>query len=201
MEEYAQATAFVPKSCEDEVHDVLVELRKAAGGGEKDGSNEAYFDAGQNAIVPANTERYYRIMMHGGAESWNVRDIHMMDVVDRLMAFHGSGAKSIVWVHNPHVGDARATDMKRAGMVNLGQLARGRARQKNDSVVLAGFGTYRGSTIAAKAWGEEMEIMPVQAAIVGSWDIFFHKMGAVNRLVTFDSGDDIPKIPKGQRER
>ena len=92
MEEYAQATAFVPKSCEGEVHDVLVELRKAAGE-ENDGSNEAYFDAEQKAIVTANAERYYRIMVHGGAGSWNMREIHLMDALDRLMAFHGSGAK------------------------------------------------------------------------------------------------------------
>lgn len=197
VEEYARATAFVPDSCEDEVRDMLVELRKAAGG-ENDGNREAYFNAEQNAIVTANAERYYRIMMHGGAESWNLRDTHMMDALVRLMEFHGSGAKSIVWAHNTHVGDARATDMKRAGMVNLGQLARERAA-KNDGVVLAGFGTYRGSVIAAKAWGEEMDIMPVPPAMEGSWDSFFHNTGAVNRLVTFDSGDDIPKIPKGQR--
>ena len=46
----------------------------------------------------------------------------------------------------------------------------------------------------------EMEIMPIPAAMEGSWDSFFHNIGAVNRLVTFDSGDDMPKIPKGQRE-
>ena len=72
-------------------------------------------------------------MMKGGAASWNVRDHHMMNTLERLMKFHGSGAKSIVWAHNTHIGDARATDMRQARMVNLGQLAREQAGR--DSVV------------------------------------------------------------------
>lgn len=125
---------------------MLVELRKT--GYYKQDGKEAYFNAEQNAIVAENAELYYRTMMRGGAESWNVRDRHMMDTLARLMKFHGSGAKSVVWAHNTHIGDARATDMKRFGMVHLGQLAREQAGQ--NSVVLVGFGTYRGSVIAAK---------------------------------------------------
>jgi erythromycin esterase-like protein len=144
VEEYARATAFIPESCEDEVADMLLEMRYKAGedGGRfKDDSREAYFNAEQNAVVTKNAELYYRTMMKGGAASWNVRDHHMMNTLERLMKFHGSDAKSIVWAHNTHIGDARATDMRRAKMVNLGQLAREQAGQ--GSVVLVGFGTYR----------------------------------------------------------
>jgi erythromycin esterase len=135
--------------------------------------------------------------MHGGAASWNVRDHHMMNTLERLMKFHGSrDAKSIVWAHNTHIGDARATDMSRAKMVNLGQLAREQAGR--DSVVLVGFGTYKGSVIAAKEWGEPMESMTVPAAINGRWDSFLHSLDdddvGRNKLLTFA---DIHKIEAG----
>lgn len=194
VEQYARATAFIPESCKEEVHNMLVELRKT--GYYKQDGKEAYFNAEQNAIVAENAELYYRTMMRGGAESWNVRDRHMMDTLARLMKFHGSGAKSVVWAHNTHIGDARATDMKRFGMVNLGQLAREQAGQ--NSVVLVGFGTYRGSVIAAKEWSERMEVMPVPPAIDGSWDSFFHLTGGSRLLTTLDD-PDIPAVAKGQR--
>ena len=163
VEEYARATAFIPESCEDEVMDMLIKLRqKTSEREEGDGrlkgdGREAYFNAEQNAVVAKNAELYYRTMMHGGVASWNVRDHHMMNTLERLMKFHGTNAKSIVWAHNTHIGDARATDMRQAKMVNLGQLAREQAGR--DSVVLVGFGTYKGSVIASKEWGEPMERM------------------------------------------
>jgi erythromycin esterase len=198
VEGYARATAFIPESCEDEVMEMLIELmHKASEEGEGDGrlkeeddGQEAYFNAEQNAVVAKNAELYYRTMMHGGAASWNVRDHHMMNTLERLMKFHGNDAKSIVWAHNTHIGDARATDMARAKMVNLGQLAREQAGREN--VVLVGFGTYKGSVIAAKEWGEQMERMPVPSAIDGSWDNFLHSLDdniGWNKLLTFDDID------------
>ena len=148
VEEYAKATAFIPESCEDEVADMLIELRRKAGGEDDDNDGrfkadgrEAHFNAEQNAVVARNAELYYRTMMHGGAASWNVRDHHMVNTLEHLMKFHGSDAKSIVWAHNTHIGDARATDMRQAKMVNLGQLAREQAG--HDNVVLVGLGTLR----------------------------------------------------------
>ena len=197
VEGYARATAFIPESCEDEVTEMLIELRHKAseeGDGrlkeEEDNGREAYFNAEQNAIVAKNAELYYRTMMHGGAASWNVRDHHMMNTLERLMKFHENDAKSIVWAHNTHVGDARATDMARAKMVNLGQLAREQAGREN--VVLVGFGTYKGNVIAAKEWGEQMERMPVPPAVDGSWDNFLHSLDdnvGWNKLLTFDDID------------
>jgi len=87
-----------------------------------DGDREAAFNNKQNALIAVNTKKYYRSMMGFDNESWNIRDTHMMETLDRLLQFHGANAKGIVWEHNTHVGDARATDMKRAGMVNIGQL-------------------------------------------------------------------------------
>ena len=67
------------------------------------------------------------------------------------MMRHGAGAKAVVWEHNTHVGDARATDMAAAGMVNVGQLVR--ERHAKEGVVLVGFGSYQGSVIAGAALG------------------------------------------------
>jgi erythromycin esterase-like protein len=115
----------------------------------------------------------------------------MMNTLERLMKFHGSDAKSIVWAHNTHIGDARATDMVRAKMVNLGQLAREQAGR--ESVVLVGFGTYKGSVIASKEWGEPMQRMQVPSAIDGSWDSFLHRLNdnnvGRNKLLTFNDID------------
>ncbi|GAB1640115.1 erythromycin esterase family protein [Krasilnikovia sp. MM14-A1259] len=153
-QEYAWASRLVPTDCENEVVDLLVGLRAAAA---SDGA--ARFGAWQNAEVVAGAERYYRALVHGGRESWNVRDRHMDDTLDRLLDRYGPGAKAIVWAHNTHVGDARATDMADAGEVNLGQLAR--ERYGADDVVLVGFGTHRGTVVAGDAWGAPMEVMPV----------------------------------------
>lgn len=207
VQEYAKATMFVPESCEHEVTDLLVELRQeAASTDEKrkkdDSEREGYFNAEQNAVVAKNAELYYRTMIRGGAASWNVRDHHMMDTLKRLMKFHGNTAKSIVWAHNTHIGDARATDMQRARMVNLGQLAREEAGRKN--VVLTGFGTFLGTVIAAREWGEQMERMRIPAAIAGSWDRFLHEDDNISKskLLTFaetKNKEDVYIDLRGQR--
>ncbi|MGI5200073.1 erythromycin esterase family protein [Spirillospora sp. CA-108201] len=160
---YAWNTALVPGGCAAEVADLLAALRRPAPPGEA-GDPEEEFDALQNAEVAAGAEHYYRTMLGGGPESWNVRDVHMADTLDRLMGFYGGGA--VVWAHNTHVGDARATDMAGAGMVNLGQLAR--ERHGADGVVLVGFAGGPGEVVAAPAWGAPMEVMHVPPPARGS---------------------------------
>lgn len=117
-------------------------------------------------------------MVRGGAQSWNVRDCHMADTLDRLLARYGAGdddpaAKAVVWGHNTHIGDATATDMAAAGMVNIGQLAR--ERHGRDDVVLVGFGTHRGSVIACDHWGGPVQRMPVPHAWAGSLEALLHE--------------------------
>jgi erythromycin esterase-like protein len=136
---------------------------------------EEYFNAEQNAITAKNAELYYRTMIKGDVKSWNIRDTHMMETLDRLITFHDEGnSKAIVWAHNTHIGDARATDMSKDNMINLGQLVR--ERKSNNNTVLVGFGTYKGSVIAAKRWGDKMEEMEVPPAIDGSWDSILHNL-------------------------
>jgi erythromycin esterase len=122
VEDYARATAFVPESCEDEVIDMLIQLKSKANQYKSDGvgRREAYLNAEQNAIVAKNAELYYRKMIQGGTDTWNIRDSHMMDTLKRLMEFYdkdNDDAKSIVWAHNTHIGDARQTDMADANMI------------------------------------------------------------------------------------
>jgi erythromycin esterase len=195
VEEYARATAFIPESCEDEVLKMLTDLQNRKEKYKYDKS-ESYFDAEQNAIVAKNAEIYYRALMHGGSVSWNIRDHHMAETLQHLVKFHGKGAKSIIWAHNTHIGDARATSMTRAGMVNIGQLVREQAGTKN--VVLVGFGTHRGSVIAAQEWGKPMERMPVPPAAEGSWDDLVWRLGDKSKLLIFPDAS-VPAVIMGQR--
>ena len=173
-QEYARATMWVPDTCEDEAVAMLRELRGKAPE-YQDNEREAFFNAEQNALIAKNAELYYRTMVRGGAASWNVRDTHMVDTLDRLMQFHGPDAKAIVWEHNTHIGDARATDMARSGMVNVGQLVRD--RHGDEGVVIAGFGSHRGSVIAAPEWGAQMQRMRVPEAREGSYEDLMHRVG------------------------
>lgn len=177
-QEYARAIAFVSEDCESEVVAMLKALRERQ---EVMAESSVDFNAEQNALIAVNAEKYYRAMIGGGGNSWNVRDRHMMETLERLLDWHGPASKAIVWEHNTHVGDARATDMAKAGMVNVGQLAREAYGREN--VYIVGMGSYQGSVIAADAWGEAMEDMPVPEAQAGSWEHELHLMGAENKLI------------------
>jgi len=123
--EYARSTRLVPEDCEDEVVEVLADLRRDAPERD-DGTAESEFDAEQNALVAKNAEEYYRAMAAGDSESWNVRDRHMVETLDRLLDRPEVDRTAVVWAHNTHVGDARARDMADRGKVNVGQLVRRR---------------------------------------------------------------------------
>ncbi|HZQ34488.1 MAG TPA: erythromycin esterase family protein [Dehalococcoidia bacterium] len=195
---YARATLFVPATCEQEVVAMLAELRANAAEYAQDG-REGYFCAEQNAIAARNAERYYRAMIHGGTDSWNVRDRHMVETLERLMQFHGPLAKAIVWEHNTHIGDAAFTDMAREGMVNVGQLVR--QQRGVDDVVLIGFGGHRGSVIAGDEWGAPMQAMAVPPARPESWEDVLHRAGSGNRLLLFGEGAETDELlaQRGQR--
>ena len=196
-QEYARALALVPSSCEAEVIATLQELRRNAPAYRED-SREAYFNAEQNALVAQNAERYYRAMVRGDANSWNVRDHHMVETLERLVQHHGPDARAIVWEHNTHIGDARATTMARAGLVNVGQLVR--ERQAAAGVALVGFGGYQGSVIAGAEWGAPMERVPVPPAREGSWEDVLHRAGAADKLLIFSEGDGAAfRAPRGHR--
>ena len=132
---------------------------------------DRFFDAAQNARLVAAAERYYRVMYYGSVESWNLRDRHMFDTLERLLEFHGPGSKGIIWEHNSHVGDASATEMAARGEHNVGQLSRA---QFAESAYLVGFGTDHGTVAAASDWDGPMEIKRVRPSHEASYERLCH---------------------------
>ncbi len=169
--------------CEDEVVAQLVELqrRRAARSG-RSPSGEAWFHAMQNAHVVRDAEAYYRTMFAGRTASWNLRDTHMADSLE-LIADHlgGGAAKLVVWAHNSHVGDARATEMGDEGQLTLGQLVR--SRHPSDCA-LVGMTTDHGVVECADDWDEPGKRERVRAALPGSWEELFHASGVGRFTVT-----------------
>jgi protein-L-isoaspartate(D-aspartate) O-methyltransferase len=129
--------------------------------------HESFLDAEQNARLVADAEAYYRVMYYGGHESWNLRDRHMFETLERLLAARGPEAKAVVWAHNSHIGDARATEMGWRGELNIGQLCR---EHYGDEAFNIGFGTDRGTVAAATDWDGPMEIKTVRPALAGSYE-------------------------------
>lgn len=166
--------------CEEEVVRQCRELLDQAL--ENDGGS---FSAAMNARLVASAERYYRIMYYGGAESWNLRDSHMADTLEHLLEQGGPDSKAIVWAHNSHIGDARATDMGAVrGEHNLGQLARERW---DDEVALIGFGTHTGSVSAASDWDGDRQVKSVIPSRRDSYERLFHDCRVPRLLLDFNS--------------
>ena len=154
------------RACEEQVVAMLRDmLDKRLDYQLRDG--ERYLDALQNARVVANAERYYRAMFYGSRESWNLRDQHMFETLQVLLAFRGPGTKAVIWEHNSHVGNAAATEMGARGELNVGQLARETFR---DGAYAIGFGTDHGTVAAASDWDGPMEIKAVRPAHPESYE-------------------------------
>ena len=135
---------------------------------------ERFLDAVQNARLIANAERYYRIMYYGSRASWNLRDSHMFETLQTLLAHHGPQAKAIVWAHNSHIGNAAATEMSARGEFNIGQLAR---KKFGDDCYAIGFGTDHGTVAAASDWDGPMEVKRVRPALDNSYEKLCHETG------------------------
>ncbi len=151
--------------------------------------DERAFDAIQNAVGIADAETYYRIMYYGSRDSWNLRDRHMFQTLRSLLDFHGPSSKAVVWEHNSHVGDARATEMSARGELNVGQLCREHFRERAYAV---GFGTDRGTVAAASHWDGPMEVKDVRPSHEKSYERLFHE----TELPAFLLGLRAPKRPE-----
>ena len=141
---------------------------------------ERFFDAAQNAHVVANAERYYRAMYRGSVASWNLRDTHMFQTLQALLAFYGPKSRGVVWEHNTHVGNAAATEMSHRGELNLGQLCQA---EFGRSVYTVGFSTDHGTVAAASDWDEPMQRMRVRSAHVESYERLCHDCGVAAFLL------------------
>ncbi len=193
-------------SCETAVISQLVELRAAAAEyAKRDGrlAPDDLFFAEQNAKVVANAERYYRAMFEDHAASWNLRDQHMAETLGALSAFLEADprrAKIVVWAHNSHLGDARATEMgSRRGELNVGQLIRERYGR---AAILVGFTTYTGTVTAASDWNADAERKMVRPALPESYEALFHECGLGNFFLDLRSpGDAIAALEQPRLER
>jgi protein-L-isoaspartate(D-aspartate) O-methyltransferase len=174
------------QTCEGEVVANLVDLLKRRLDYQAR-DPESFLDAAQNARVAANAERYYRVMYYGSRESWNLRDQHMFETLQTVLAFRGPEARAVVWEHNSHIGDASATEMGARGELNVGQLARERWR---DGAYLVGFGTDHGTVAAASDWDGPLEIKSVRPARPDSYEGLCHASGVPSFLLALRAPAD-----------
>jgi erythromycin esterase-like protein len=192
------------QDCENEVTAQLIELRRRAFDyANRDGrvAADEYFFAEQNARLVSNAETYYRAMFAGRAESWNVRDRHMMETLEALLAYSGrtdGRSRAVVWAHNSHLGDARATQMADGGELNVGQLARERFGAQ---AFLIGFTTHDGTVTAARNWEDPPERRLVRPSLPGSYERLFHDTGIPAFLLMLRQGAARPALRQERLER
>jgi len=200
---YGHATTLgIAASCEHEAIAQLLEMqRHATDRLRHDGAGDeaALFVAEQNARVVRNAERYYRAMFDRRAISWNLRDQHMMEtlaMLDRFRSRHGEPRGIVVWAHNSHIGDARATDRAGLGELNIGQLAR---ETFGTDVVLVGFSTYAGTVTAADDWGGPAARMVVRPALPESVEWLLHETGLPSCYVDPSSDAELDAVLRSPR--
>jgi erythromycin esterase-like protein len=185
------ASLDLSASCEQGVLEQLRQLQqRAADYMHRDGDEEAFFYAQQNARLVKNAEEYYRTMFRGRVSSWNLRDSHMAETLDALahhLSKDGEPAKIVVWEHNSHIGDASATEMGEMGEWNVGQLAR---KEYDGQTRLIGFSTYDGFVTAASEWDAPAEHKRVRQGMQGSYEALLHETGIPRFLLPLHGGID-----------
>lgn len=186
---YGYVASFdLERSCEDEAINQLLEMQRRAMEFLGSSKREDFFDAEQNARLVKNAEEYYRSMFRGRQSSWNLRDTHMVETVDSLMAYlqrHQREPRMVLWAHNSHLGDARYTEMGQRGELNVGQLIR---QKYGDGARLVGFTTHIGTVTAANDWDEPGERKRVRPALSDSYELEFHETGVPRFFLPLRNG-------------
>jgi erythromycin esterase-like protein len=163
---------------------------------------DEYFFAEQNARLVKNAEQYYRTMFRGRISSWNLRDSHMAETLNALLAhFEGKGQepKVVVWEHNSHIGDARATELGERGEWNVGQLVR---EKHGRDAVLVGFSTYTGTVTAASNWDEPAQLKRVRPALPESYESIFHELESPDFFLSLRGpGDHLEALMEPRLQR
>jgi erythromycin esterase-like protein len=164
--------------CERGAADMVLDLQRQREHLIRTSDPDRFFNALLAAIAVQNGDRFHRASYFGGESAWNIRDIHMQDLLDALLD-HLEGSRAVVWEHNTHVGDFRQTG-NAGGQINIGQLTR---QRHPGEMVAVGFGHYEGSVSASRYWGAPPEYMPVPPGIPGSYDHVFHLTGLQRLLL------------------
>lgn len=187
---YAHAVSAIG----DQGRNVAKVLRKTAAlwQNSPDSARPAAFFAKQSAHVVSAAEEYYRTMDQSGPYAWNARATHMHETVSRLLAAYGAGSKGIVWAHNTHIGDARATSMAHRAMHNIGQLSRQQLGE--DNVFLIGFTTWQGTVLASRQWGGLRESMRILPPPNDSFEAVLKTLGIGDALLIFPPPNALPHV-------
>jgi erythromycin esterase len=170
---YLQYLINFPPGCREGVITNLTDILKLRLDS-LDDTDEVLMNIKQNAQIVLNAESYYRTMILGDDDSWNVRDRHMVDTLDSIFKSLHPNGKAIIWAHNTHIGDYKYTSMADEGEINIGGLVREKYGEEN--VALVGFGTHRGTVIASNKWAGKIKNLPVPPGMKGSWDEYFHNI-------------------------
>ncbi len=188
MHQYARAVALGDADCSEAVASAYALLQTLLA----DAAPEDRYEVWSTKMltkVAKNAERHFRLMVQGGPASWNARVDHFYGVVERLLEWYGPDARGVVWAHNTHIGDARATAMTNQGQYNMGQLAR--QGLGADQVLAVGFGTHRGTVQAGREWGGAMETMTVPPGRPGSAEDWMQQVTDDATLFLFDEAEDL----------
>ncbi|MCC5926366.1 MAG: erythromycin esterase family protein [Bacteroidetes bacterium] len=191
---YLQRVASTGDHCGEEVSNVLNLVQQLTNSNAEVASHK-YLYAEMNALMVQQAELHYRANLIQGPQAWNVRASFFYQVAERLlMHYNGAGETyekgGIIWAHNTHIGDARATDMGNAGMLNIGQLAR--EQLGADHVFAVGFSTYEGKVLAASAWENPVQLMPVSRARQDSWEYKLASSHEGDFYIIFGESDSPP---------
>jgi erythromycin esterase-like protein len=198
------ASLGLTRSCEEKVIAELVDLqRREADYMQRDGrvASDEYFFAAQNARLVAKAQAYYCQMFKGRNNTWNLRDTHMVETLIALSQYsrrQGQPMKVVVWAHNSHLGDARATQMGEQGELNVGQLIR---QHFPDDCCLIGFTGYSGTVTAASTWGGPAECKIVRPGLMGSYEELFHKVDLPSFVLTLKSPEVVSAMRHPRLER
>jgi erythromycin esterase len=195
LEEYYSTRQLVPDSCRNEVITLLAQAKHRAK--QYPENDDAPLNERRNAQVAAGAEDYYGKFLTGGVTSWNARERHLAESVKSILSYYdvkyGIRSQIIIWAHNTHVGDARATEMADYGMVNMGQLLR---EDFPGATRIVGFDSYWGRAIAAGRWDGLMEEFRLPAAQKGSWEHLLHEATEEDKVITLN---EVFRARKDQR--
>ncbi|MCC5914168.1 MAG: erythromycin esterase family protein [Balneolaceae bacterium] len=185
--DYIRMVAQSGEDCSEDMEEVLEIVRSLEH--HRDASRWEFFRAEHGAKVAINAEKHYRANLQQSAASWNYRASHFYLTAERLLDYYGPGSRGIIWAHNTHIGDARATEMGRAGMQNIGQLSR--EALGRDEVFAIGLGTYTGDVLAASNWEGAQQQMETPEARSGSWEAMMEETGIEQFYVTFTNNSEL----------
>ncbi len=179
--QYVHDLSLEKNNCQSEVLKVLEILENH----EED--SKEYFKAKQDALVVIYGEKFYRYNLYPGVNAWNARVEGMKNRFDNLIKHYGKNSKAIIWAHNTHIGDARATDMYEKGSVNIGQLLR--EEHGNENIYIIGFSAYSGTVIASLAWGEPGRIFMIPNGKRGSLEGYLAKKDLDSYYILLDNNN------------